>query len=334
MAGRYANKESLQKPLDSIETKSAIPSRATRHLQVPQTQQLEDVEENYIEEDEFELDVVRFKLNEAVDKIRSIGRPPRPLRFKPSAAPTPVSAYKPAKIVDQFRVSPLERHKQWLSRLVIITTVVVIAFGVLLSASMIQRPDGTQLINLPGTGKVYDVQVGGSLAGQVQQTDGPVTPKVPLHTGPYSVLGKPTVTADFINQVLANAGSPAAGKGQALYDLGVKYGIDPAFALAFFQHESSFGKAGEARSSLSLGNLRCIPDAQCTDNYAWFPSWEAGFEAWYKLIRNLYIAVWGLTTVDQIIPRYAPNADHNDEAGYIAALKHELDTWHSGQLVA
>jgi len=334
MAGRYANKESLQKPLDSIETKSAIPSRATRHLQVPRTQQLEDLEENYVEEDEFELDVVRFKLNQAVDKIRSIGKPPRPLRFKPSATPTPVSAYKPPRVVDQFRVSPLERHKQWLSRLVIITTVVVIAFGVLLSASMIQRPDGTQLINLPGTGKVYDVQVGGSLAGQVQQTNGPVSPKVPLQTGPYSVLGQPSVTADFINRVLANAGSPAAGKGQALYDLGVKYDIDPAFALAFFQHESSFGKAGEARSSLSLGNLRCIPDAQCTDNYAWFPSWEAGFEAWYKLIRNLYVAVWGLTTVDQIIPKYAPTADHNDEAGYIAAVEHELDTWHSGQLLA
>jgi len=334
MAGRYANKESLQKPLDSIETKSAIPSRATRHLQVPRTQQLEDLEENYVEEDEFELDVVRFKLNQAVDKIRSIGKPPRPLRFKPSATPTPVSAYKPPRVVDQFRVSPLERHKQWLSRLVIITTVVVIAFGVLLSASMIQRPDGTQLINLTGTGKVYDVQVGGSLAGQVQQTNGPVSPKVPLQTGPYSVLGQPSVTADFINRVLANAGSPAAGKGQALYDLGVKYDIDPAFALAFFQHESSFGKAGEAHSSLSLGNLRCIPDAQCTDNYAWFPSWEAGFEAWYKLIRNLYVAVWGLTTVDQIIPKYAPTADHNDEAGYIAAVEHELDAWHSGQLLA
>ncbi len=334
MAGRYANKESLQKPLDSIETKSAIPSRATRHLQVPRTQQLEDLEENYVEEDEFELDVVRFKLNQAVDKIRSIGKPPRPLRFKPSAIPTPVSAYKPPRVVDQFRVSPLERHKQWLSRLVIITTVVVIAFGVLLSASMIQRPDGTQLINLPGTGKVYDVQVGGSLAGQVQQTNGPITPKVPLHTGPYSVLGQPSVTADFINRVLANAGSPAAGKGQALYDLGVKYDIDPAFALAFFQHESSFGKAGEARSSLSLGNLRCIPDAQCTDNYAWFPSWEAGFEAWYKLIRNLYVAVWGLTTVDQIIPKYAPPADNNNDDAYIASLKNSLDTWHAGQLVA
>ena len=332
MAGRYANKESLQKPLDSIETKSAIPSRATRHLQVPSTQQLPEIEDDYVEEEEYDLDVVRFKFGQVVDKIRSIGKPARPLRYMPSETPLPVSAYKTPKVVDQFKASPLERHKPWLYRFIIITFVVVIAFGVLLSASMLQRPGDAQLINLPGFGKVYDVQVGGSLAGQVQQTNGPVTPKVPLHTGPYSVLGKPTITVDFINRVLANANSPAAGKGQALYDLGLKYGIDPAFALAFFQHESSFGKAGEARSSLSLGNLRCIPDAQCTDNYAWFPSWEAGFEAWYKLIRNLYVAVWGLTTVDQIIPRYAPPADNNNDDAYIASLKHSLDTWHSGQI--
>ena len=31
-----------------------------------------------------------------------------------------------------------------------------------------------------------------------------------------------------------------------MYDLGVKYGIDPVFALAFFMHESLFGTTGEA----------------------------------------------------------------------------------------
>ena len=61
-------------------------------------------------------------------------------------------------------------------------------------------------------------------------------------------------------------------------------------------------------------------------------SWEDGFEQYYKLIRNLYVAQWGLYTVDQIIPTYAPNSDHNDEAAYIAALKHEIDTWHAGIL--
>ena len=163
-------------------------------------------------------------------------------------------------------------------------------------------------------------------------------------THSYSVVGKPTLTIAFINRVLSTAGSPAAGKGQALYNLGVKYGIDPAFALAFFRHESSFGQAGEASSTLSLGNLRCIPDAACLNTsgqtcqpnqscYAAFPAWEAGFEAWYKLIRTLYINVWKLTTIDQIIPRYAPPSDNNNDDAYIASLKHAIDTWRTGKVV-
>ena len=106
-------------------------------------------------------------------------------------------------------------------------------------------------------------------------------------------MSAPTLSVDTINKILAAYNSPAAGKGQALYELGKQYGIDPAFALAFFMHESTFGTRGEATSSLSLGNLRCIPHTQCTDGYAWFPSWEAGFKAWYELIRNLYVAYWG-----------------------------------------
>jgi len=158
----------------------------------------------------------------------------------------------------------------------------------------------------------------------------------PATVSAYSILGKPTISAAFINQVLTSYNSPAAGKGQALYDLGVKYGIDPAFALAFFLHESTFGTAGEARTTLSLGNLRCIPNYACVDQdrggYASFTSWEDGFQTWYELIRNYYIAQRGLTTVDKIIPIYAPTADHNDEQAYIDSLKHSLDVWHSGQL--
>jgi len=151
------------------------------------------------------------------------------------------------------------------------------------------------------------------------------------------VLGKPTISVDFINQVLASYHSPAVGKGQALYNYGVKYGIDPIYALAFFMHESTFGTSGVARTTLSLGNLRCIPDRPCVPTgvngyFAQMRSWEDGFEQWYKLIRNLYVAQKGLITVDQIIPVYAPSSDHNDVNGYIKALKHYIDVWHAGIL--
>jgi hypothetical protein len=154
-------------------------------------------------------------------------------------------------------------------------------------------------------------------------------------SGQYNVVGKPTITASFINRVLAAYNSPAVGKGQALYDLGVKYGIDPAFALAFFMHESAFGTAGEAQTTKSLGNLRCYPGVTCVDQdrggYASYPTWEAGFEAWYQLIRNYYVAQLGKTTIDQIIPVYAPPGDNNDSA-YIYSLKQAISAWRIGQI--
>lgn len=234
---------------------------------------------------------------------------------------------------------PLERHRHWLNPLLICMVCIVLGALVLITVGIYQRPAESHLVDDPNV-QSFSIQVGGSwdVFNKWQNTTGPIATKTPLpiHTGPYSVLGKPTITADFINQVLASYNSPAAGKGQVLYDLGVKYGIDPVFALAFFMHESLFGTTGEARATLSLGNLRCIPTRPCIDRnrggYAQMYSWEDGFDQWYKLIRNLYVAQWGLVTVDQIIPTYAPNSDHNDEAGYIAALKNEIDTWHAGIL--
>jgi Mannosyl-glycoprotein endo-beta-N-acetylglucosaminidase len=148
----------------------------------------------------------------------------------------------------------------------------------------------------------------------------------------YSILGSPTVSAVLIDQVLSANNSPAAGNGQAIYSDGVKYGIDPVFALAFFMHESSFGTAGIAQSTHSPGNLRCIPTADCVSGYAAFANWNAGFDAWYQLISNLYVNTWGLTTLDQIIPRYAPPIDNNNDAAYISAVENAVDAWRGNQV--
>ncbi len=160
----------------------------------------------------------------------------------------------------------------------------------------------------------------------------------------YIVTGKPTISASFINRVLAAYHSPASERGQALYSLGVKYGIDPVYALAFFLHESRFGTTGEARVTLSLGNERCIADRPCIDRqqggYAQMESWEDGFEHWYMLI--LYGYVQGKVTIplvghpcktiDQIVPVYAPASDDNDVEAYIQAIKNAVDSWRAGQL--
>jgi hypothetical protein len=199
---------------------------------------------------------------------------------------------------------------------------------------MAQRPGDVSLLNFGG-GQSYDIEVG----TWAQATPGPLpsataAPRSTAANGTYSVIGKPTLTVAFINQVLATYHSPAAGLGQDLYNLGVQYDIDPAFALAFFMHESSFGTQGVARYSLSLGNLRCYTGVpKCVNNYAYYPTWQAGFQAWYALIRNYYVSELHLITIEQIIPTYAPNADNNNEAEYIASLKNEISTWHSGTVI-
>ena len=145
----------------------------------------------------------------------------------------------------------------------------------------------------------------------------------------YPVQGPPTVSADFINRVLNYYHSPAANTGQALYDDGVKYDIDPVYALAFFMHESSFGTTGVATFTHSLGNIRASAGYKQYDGYRLYPSWEAGFADWYALIANQYIAQWKLDTVDQIVPVYAPSSE-NDVSAYIQAVKNAVDTWRNG----
>lgn len=233
---------------------------------------------------------------------------------------------------------PLAQHRSWLKLLLVSFSCVLIGALVLISASVYMRNNDSNGGYTPYNTQTFSVQLGGSYDAfnRWNSSTGPIPTQTPLpkNPGPYSVLGKPTVSANFLNQVLASYHSPTAGMGQSLYDLGVQYGIDPVYAIAFFMHESLFGTTGEARVTLSLGNERCIPDRNCIDQdrggYAQMNSWQDGFEHWYKLIRNLYVAQWGLVTVDQIIPKYAPNSDGNDEAEYIATLKHEIDVWRAG----
>jgi hypothetical protein len=116
-------------------------------------------------------------------------------------------------------------------------------------------------------------------------------------------------------------------------DGGVRYHIDPAYALAFFLHESSFGTTGWGAVNRSLGNIRCSAGYRCQGGYRSYPTWQAGFLDWYHLIRDLYIKQWHLTMVAQIIPVYAPASDHNDVNGYIQAVEHAVDTWRSGKVL-
>jgi hypothetical protein len=149
-----------------------------------------------------------------------------------------------------------------------------------------------------------------------------------------SVLGPPTISVAQIEQVLASYNSPAVGHGQEIYDLGIQYGINPAISLAFFVHESGAGSnpawAGwkpDGTTSNNIGNIICTPGYQCYGRFRDYPTWGEGIEDWYKLIKELYIGEWGRTTVEEIIPKYAPAADNNDEGAYINSVKRMVESW-------
>ena len=144
---------------------------------------------------------------------------------------------------------------------------------------------------------------------------------------PHSVVGSATISAQAIDLILAQYGSPAAGQGATFAALGAQYGIDPAFALAFYVQESRCGTRGVARFTHGIGNIRWTVGFASYEGYRAYPDYAAGIRDWFQLIRTLYVDDWGLQTVAAIVPRYAPAGDNNDPVAYTATVEALVATW-------
>jgi hypothetical protein len=144
-----------------------------------------------------------------------------------------------------------------------------------------------------------------------------------------SVVGGPSLSPDFLNQTLASASSPAAGTGQALYDLSRQYQIDDAYALAVFEKESSFGKYGAGFEDHALGNIVCAGYPTCNGRFRSYVSWNAGYADFYQLITTEYVAR-GLSTIETITPVYAPSSE-NDTGLYISQVRQSMLAFRSAQ---
>lgn len=149
--------------------------------------------------------------------------------------------------------------------------------------------------------------------------------------GTYSpttaITGSPSISAEQANKVLCENKSPACGTGYALYTYGTQHGIDPNFALAVFKHESSFGKAGIATQTKSLGNIRCTDGYACIGGFRAYPTWQDSYTDFYKLIASDVYVGAGLTTPEQILAKYAPRADNNDPVAYATAVNADMALW-------
>lgn len=155
----------------------------------------------------------------------------------------------------------------------------------------------------------------------------PAPARVQSAPDPARVAGPPTLSAALIDTILDEYGSPAQGQGAVFYQMGLQYGIDPAFALGFYAYESHCGTRGVARFTHGIGNIRWTPGFASYEGYRAYLDFAAGIEDWFKLIRELYIDTWGLDTVAAIVPRYAPATDNNDPPTYIANVEALVATW-------
>ncbi|MFL5735610.1 MAG: glucosaminidase domain-containing protein [Chloroflexia bacterium] len=242
--------------------------------------------------------------------------------------------YRAARLLSNQN-RPRVAHPQWLVGTAV-CLVALIAVGPVMASG--RASSGVKRVALSGfTGAQATPEVAAKEAPAIDVTTAPEAtapappPAAKAGTATkgrqYELLGPPTVSVNAIEAVLWQYGSEAAGRGQAIYDLGVRYGIDPAYALAFFVHESACGTRGVARFTHSIGNIRWTSGYDNYEGYRSYPSWEQGIEDWYKLITDLYINGWGLRTVDAIVPVYAPTGDNNNPPGYVAAVKQMVDTW-------
>ena len=178
-----------------------------------------------------------------------------------------------------------------------------------------------------------------NVAGRVAQASAQTPPTVQVDIGnptDMTLMRAPSLTAEQIDVILAEYGSPAVGTGATFFRLGVQYGIDPAYALAFFIHESGAGTASgwaglkaDGSSTHNIGNVICTPGWACYGRFRDYASWDEGIEDWYRLISVEYIPA-GLTTVELVVPVYAP-AFENDVDGYTNTVSATVAGWRKAQ---
>jgi hypothetical protein len=139
----------------------------------------------------------------------------------------------------------------------------------------------------------------------------------------------PRIAPALFVSILTERRSPAAGEAATCYRIAEAAGVDPAVALAFFAHESSYGTAGRAIANKSWGNLRKSQGRALgvSDGFARYATWAESLDDWCHLLTGPVYAGCGLHTVAQIVPKYAPTSDGNAPLAYIASVTALVLAW-------
>ena len=148
---------------------------------------------------------------------------------------------------------------------------------------------------------------------------------IPIAYSNGTMFGGPSLYASDIDNILLKRGSPAYGNGQNFFDLGVAYGIDPAYLLAFFAKESSMGADPNWTNTKNIGNIICTSNWQgkCHGRFRIYDSWYAAANDWYKLMSTKYYGM----DIYSIMEMYAPSSDGNKPKAYADTVLQLVAQW-------
>lgn len=157
-------------------------------------------------------------------------------------------------------------------------------------------------------------------------------------------LHPPRISKATFVRVLTEAHSPAVSLAAAMYDGILGVGVDPAIGLAFFQHESTYGKLGICKTynTKNMGNTRrAFNPTRATaiqtsgGPFAQYRTWTLGAIDWAERIKVRYCDPTNaditfpvpLDTVEKATPIYAPVGDGNDPTAYARAVALAVRGW-------
>lgn len=148
----------------------------------------------------------------------------------------------------------------------------------------------------------------------------------------------PRITQETFTAILGAVSSPALIEADLSYKAIVAEGIDPAFCLAQFHVESSYGtigichdystcNPGNCRSS-SIGVINSITDPE-KGEFVKYSYWRLGFKDMaHRLVDSRFpYAQAKARTIAQILPIWAPGADGNSPNSYVNTVISLMNRW-------
>ncbi len=141
----------------------------------------------------------------------------------------------------------------------------------------------------------------------------------------------PTISVQTIEWELKQRGSPLSANDAAyIYQESQRYTIDDAFALAIWAEETQDGRLA-VQGTHNIGNITAGEGVAAAGHiFAVYPDWQAGIDAWFSLIKRLYIQgghasdllTFALYYVNGHTPEQASAAEKKElQNGYVASVQ-------------